>query len=426
MPAPRLESAAESAETKAGGSRVRALDQRPALLGGKPVRPRERYLVFGAPALGEEEIAEVVATLRSGWIGTGPRVTRFEAEFARYVGAPHAVALSSCTAALHLALLAAAVGPGDEVITTPLTFCATVNAILHAGATPVLADCDPATGNLDPARAAERIGPRTRALLPVHLAGRPCDAAALGSLAARHGLLVIGDCAHAIETEDAPGRHVARSADLACFSFYATKNLTTAEGGMLVTADPALAARAKTLGLHGMSHDAWKRYSDEGYVHYEVTEAGFKYNMTDLAAALGLHQLARIEANLARREAIWRRYDEAFAELPLELPAPPAPGTRHARHLYQLRVETGRLLLSRDRFLAALHAEGIGAGVHYRAVSEHAFYRERLGVAAGEFRHAEDVGRRTFSIPLSAALSDVDVADVIEAVRRIALAHAAF
>jgi dTDP-4-amino-4,6-dideoxygalactose transaminase len=404
---------------------VRPLDQRPAISGGKPVRGRERYLVFGAPALGPEEIAEVVAALRSGWIGTGPRVARFEAEFARYVGEPFAVAVSSCTAALHLALLASGIGPGDEVITTPLTFCATVNAILHAGATPVLADCDPATGNLDPARAAERIGPRTRAILPVHLAGRPCDAA-LGELARRHGLRVIGDCAHAIEARDATDRHVAGSADLACFSFYATKNLTTAEGGMVTARDPELAARVKTLALHGMSHDAWKRFSDEGYVHYEVTEAGFKYNMTDLQAALGVHQLARIEANLGRREEIWRRYDAAFADLPLELPAPSAPGTRHARHLYQLRVETGRCLLSRDGFLAALHAEGIGAGVHYRAIPEHRFYRERLGVAPGELAQAEDVGRRTFSIPLSPALSDADVSDVIEAVRRIALAYAAF
>jgi len=405
---------------------VRALDQRPAIRGGKPVRPHERYLVFGAPALAEPEIAEVVATLRSGWIGTGPRTARFESEFARYTGVPHALAVASCTAALHLALLASGIGPGDEVITTPLTFCATVNAILHAGASPVLADCDPTTGNLDPARVAERIGPRTRAILPVHLAGRPCDGEALGALARRHGLRVIGDCAHAIEARDASGRHVAASADVACFSFYATKNLTTAEGGMLVSADPALAARAKTLGLHGMSHDAWKRFSDEGYVHYEVTDAGFKYNMTDLQASLGIHQLARLEASLRRREQIWRRYDEAFAELPLETPPPAAPGTRHARHLYQLRVEPERLLLSRDRFLAALHAEGIGGGVHYRALVEHAFYRERLGVAAEAFPHALGIGRRTFSIPLSAGLSDADVSDVIEAVRRIALAHAAW
>jgi len=402
------------------------IESLPALLGGKPVRPRERYLVFGAPALGEEEIAEVVATLRSGWIGTGPRVARFEADFARYVEMPHAVAVASCTAALHLALLAAGIGPGDEVITTPLTFCATVNAILHAGARPVLVDCDRETGNLDPARVAGRIGPRTRALLPVHLAGRPCDVEALAEIARRHGLVTIADCAHAIETRAADGRPVAAWADLACFSFYATKNVTTAEGGMLVTRDPELAGRVKTLALHGMSHDAWKRFSDEGYVHYDVTEAGFKYNMTDLQAAIGIHQLARVESNLRRREEIWRRYDAAFAELPLELPAPPAAGTRHGRHLYVPRLETGRLLISRDRFLAALHAEGIGSGVHYRALPEHPFYQAALGIAPEEFPNALDLGRRSFSLPLSPALSDADVDDVIEAVRRIARSFTAW
>jgi dTDP-4-amino-4,6-dideoxygalactose transaminase len=327
---------------------------------------------------------------------------------------------------VHLGLLAAGIGPGDEVITTALTFCATVNAILHAGARPVLVDCDRETGNLDPERVAGRIGPRTRALLPVHLAGRPCDVEALAEIARRHGLVTIADCAHAIETRAADGRPVAAWADLACFSFYATKNVTTAEGGMLVTRDPELAGRVKTLALHGMSHDAWKRFSDEGYVHYDVTAAGFKYNMTDLQAAIGIHQLARVESNLRRREEIWRRYDEAFAELPLELPAPPAPGTRHARHLYAPRLESGRLAISRDRFLAALHAEGIGSGVHYRALPEHSFYQAALGIAPAEFPNALDLGRRSFSLPLSPALSDDDVDDVTTAVRRIARSFAAW
>jgi dTDP-4-amino-4,6-dideoxygalactose transaminase len=399
---------------------------RPALYGGKPVREHSRYLVFGAPALGEAEIAEVVETLRSGWIGTGPRVARFEAAFAAYTGSPQAVAVSSCTAALHLALLASGVGPGDEVVTTPLTFCATVNAILHTGATPVFADVDPVTLCLDPERVAEAVTPRTRALLPVHFAGRLCDMRALDGIAARHGLLVIEDCAHAIETRDASGRHAGTLGALGAFSFYATKNVSTAEGGMVVTRDPDLADRIRVMALHGMSRDAWKRFSDDGYKHYEVVDAGFKYNMTDLQAALGIHQLARVEANLVRREEIWRRYDEAFADLPLELPPGPAPGDRHARHLYTLRLEEGRLLCPRDRFLAALHAEGIGSGVHYRALSEHAFYRERLGVALGQFPRAEDAGHRILSLPLSAGLSDPDAADVIEAVRRIALAHAAY
>jgi dTDP-4-amino-4,6-dideoxygalactose transaminase len=405
---------------------MRPIDSKPAIAGGKPIRGPGRYLVFGAPALGEEEIAEVVATLRSGWIGTGPKVARFERDFAAYVGAPHAVALASCTAALHLSLLAAGIGPGDEVITTPLTFCATANAILHAGATPVFADCDAATLCLDPARVEARVTKRTKAILPVHFAGRLCDVDALGELAARHGLLVIEDCAHAIETRGADGRHAGRYGALGAFSFYVTKNVTTAEGGMVVTENHDLAGRIKRLALHGMSADAWKRFSDDGYRHYDVVEAGFKYNMTDVQAALGIHQLARVEAGLRRREEIWRRYDEAFAELPLELPPGAAPGTRHARHLYTLRVEEGRCLLPRDGFLAALHAEGIGAGVHYRALSEHAFYRRTLGVAPGDAPAAEDAGRRIFSIPLSAGLHDEDVDDVITAVRRIARAHAAW
>jgi dTDP-4-amino-4,6-dideoxygalactose transaminase len=405
---------------------VRARDPKPALAGGKPVRPPERYLVFGAPAVGEAEMAEVADTLRSGWIGTGPKVARFEADFASYTGSGHAVAVSSCSAALHLAMLASGVGPGDEVITTPLTFCATLNAILHAGATPVLADCDPVSLNLDPARVAERITPRTRAIVPVHFAGRLCDMEALGALARQHGLLLIEDCAHAIETRDAAGRHAGSLGQIGAFSFYVTKNVVSAEGGMLITDDGAVADRIKVMALHGMSRDAWKRFSDEGYRHYEVVDAGFKYNMTDLQASLAIHQLARVEENLARREEIWRGYDAAFAGLPVELPPGPAPGTRHARHLYTLRLEEGRLPLSRDRFLAALHAEGIGTGVHYRAISEHAFYRERLGLAPGDYPHAEDAGRRTLSLPLSPALDDTDVADVIEAVSRVTRGYAAF
>lgn len=405
---------------------MRLVDQRPALEGGKPVRPPERYLVFGRPDLREDEIAEVVAALRGGWIGTGPRVARFERAFAAYRGAPHAVAVSSCTAALHLALLAGGIGPGDEVVTTAMTFCATANAILHTGATPVLVDCEADSLNIDPARVAERLGPRTRAVVPVHYGGRPCDMPGLMALARERDLLVVEDCAHAIEARGADGRAVGSHGDAGAFSFYVTKNVTTAEGGMLTTGSPELADRVKVMALHGMSKDAWKRFGDDGYRHYEVVGAGFKYNMTDLQAALGLPQLARVEANLRRREAIWRRYDEAFADLPLELPAPPAPGTRHARHLYAVRIDPGRCLVSRDRFLAALHAEGIGAGVHYRALSEHAFYRSELSLEPGAFPVAEDAGRRTLSLPLSSGLSDEDVEDVVAAVRRISSAYSAW
>lgn len=383
-----------------------------------PIRPPDRFLVFGAPDLREPEIAEVVATLRSGWIGTGPRVARFEEEFRGYVGASHAVALGSCTAALHLSLLALDLEPGAEVITTPLTFCATANAILHAGATPVLCDVDPVTMNLDPAKLPAAVGPRTRAILPVHLAGRPCEMDAIMALAAAHDLAVIEDCAHAVEAEWR-GTRVGNFGAFGCFSFYVTKNMTTGEGGMVTTGDAEAAARIKTLGLHGMSRDAWKRFSDEGYQHYFVDELGFKYNMTDLQAALGIHQLARVEAGWRRRREIWRRYQTELADLPVTLPAEPAADTRHAYHLFPLLIDPDRAGLDRDRFLTAMTAEGIGVGVHYLSLTEHPYYQRRLGWDAADTPVATAIGRRTVSIPLSPKLTDADVDDVVAAVRKV-------
>jgi dTDP-4-amino-4,6-dideoxygalactose transaminase len=344
-------------------------------------------------------------------------VARFERDFAAYKGVSHAAAVNSCTAALHLSLLAAGLQPGDEVITTPLTFCATVNAILHAGAKPVLADIDPRTMNIDPRAAEARITPRTRALLPVHMAGRPCDMDALGALAARHSLRLIEDCAHAIETEYR-GRKAGTFGDFGCFSFYVTKNIVTGEGGMVLTRREEDLARIKVLALHGMSKDAWKRFSDEGYKHYQVVEAGFKYNMMDLQAAIGIHQLARIEPYWERRRAIWARYDEAFAGLPVETPAAPEPDTRHGLHLYTLQIDEARAGLSRDAFLNAMTAQNIGVGVHYLSLPEHPFYQRALGWRPEEFPHAMRVGRQTVSLPLSARLTDPDVEDVITAVRR--------
>jgi dTDP-4-amino-4,6-dideoxygalactose transaminase len=384
----------------------------------EPVRPKERFLVFGAPALADEDIQEVLASLRSGWIGTGPKVARFERDFAAYQGVEHVVAVNSCTAALHLSLLAAGLGPGDEVITTPLTFCATVNAIIHAGATPVLADVDPVTFNLDPQAVASSLTSRTRAVVPVHFAGRPCEMGALLPLVERHGLALIEDCAHAIETEY-KGRKAGTFGDFGCFSFYVTKNLVTGEGGMVLARREADAARIRVLGLHGMSKDAWKRFSDEGYKHYEVVEAGFKYNMMDLQAALGLHQLERVEPMWHRRQEIWRRYDRVLADLPITLPAPPAPDTRHGLHLYTILVDPARAGVSRDGFLEAMTAHNIGVGVHYLSIPEHPYYRERFGWRPEEFPHAARIGRSTVSIPLSAKLTDADVDDVIEAIHRI-------
>jgi dTDP-4-amino-4,6-dideoxygalactose transaminase len=383
----------------------------------KPVRKKEDFLVFGSPPIEEAEIAEVVASMKSGWLGTGPKVARFETDFAAYRRAPHAVAVNSCTAALHLSMLAADLRPGDEVITTPLTFCATVNAIIHVGATPVLADVDPRTMNIDPALVEAKLSPRTRAILPVHFAGRPCDMDRLTAIARRHDLKLIEDCAHAIETEYR-GQSAGTFGDYGCFSFYVTKNIITGEGGMVLAREEAAAARIKVLALHGMSKDAWKRFSDSGYRHYQVVDAGFKYNMMDLQAAIGIHQLKRIEPYWQRRQEIWRRYNEAMATLPVELPADPEPLTRHAYHLYTILVDERLTGVRRDAFLEAMTAQNIGIGVHYRSIPEHPFYQDRFGWKPEDYPHAMRIGRQTVSLPLSPKLSDGDVEDVIEAVKR--------
>ena len=376
---------------------------------------RDNFLIFGAPKIEQPEIDEVVASLKSGWLGTGPKVARFEQAFSAYKGAKHAAALNSCTSALHLSILAAGFGRGDEVITTPMTFCATVNAIIHAGATPVLSDVNPETMNIDPEEVERRISPRTRAILPVHFAGRPCDMDAILDIATRHNLSIIEDCAHAIETEY-KGRKTGTFGDFGCFSFYVTKNIVTGEGGMVLARKEEDIARIKVLGLHGMSKDAWKRFSDEGYRHYQVVECGFKYNMMDIQAAIGIHQLERIEQYWHRREAIWRRYNNAFAGLPITLPSEIEPGTRHAYHLYTILVDESRTRIGRDAFLARLAAKNIGVGVHYLSIPEHPFYQQTFGWDPENYPHALRIGRQTVSLPISAKLTDDDVRDVIEAV----------
>lgn len=373
---------------------------------------------FAPPDIRDAEIQEVLATLRSGWLTTGPRVHQFEQRFAAYVGAPHAIAVNSCTAALHLSLIASGIGPGDEVITTPLTFCATANTIVHAGAAPVFADVDRQSMNLDPVAAAAAVTTRTAAVLPVHFAGRPVAVPDFRRLAARHDLVLIEDAAHAVETVSLGGK-VGATADFSCFSFYATKNLTTGEGGMVTTASAEAADRIRIAALHGMSRDAWKRYSGDGRPQYDVVMPGFKYNMMDIQAALGLHQLARIEHALVRREDIWRRYDEGLADLPIARPAPAAEGTRHARHLYTILVDRDAAGFDRDELASALLNRGISTGIHFRALHLQPYYAERFGFRRGMFPNAEYVSDRTLSLPLSPAMTDDEVDRVIEELARL-------
>ena len=395
--------------------------ERLAIDGGVPVR--DEFLVFGRPTITEEAIAEVVDSLRSGWVGTGPKVARFENDFREFLGAPNAAAVASGTAALHLSMLAAGIGPGDEVVVPSMTFAATANAVLHTGATPVFADVDRRAQVMTAADADRAISTKTRAIVPVHFAGYPCDMQQLTQLAAAHDLLVIEDAAHCVEGW-AQGRKVGTVGDATCFSFYVTKNLTTIEGGMITSGDAALIAKVKTLALHGMTSDAWRRFADSGYVHYDVIDAGFKYNMTDVEAAIGLHQLPCLGAWAERRVTVWSQYDDAFRDLGVELPALPThDGDVHARHLYVLRLDLDRLTVDRDQAVAALQAENIGAGIHYVALHLQPYYRQRFGLDAAAFPHAAEHSTRCLSLPLSGTLSDADVQDVIAATRRVLVTY---
>ena len=389
---------------------------------------RNSFLPFSPPCIGEEEIAEVVDTLRSGWLTTGPKVKQFEREFASFVGAPAALAVSSCTSALHLALVTLGIGPGDAVITTPMTFCSGVNVIEHVGARPILVDVEPDTLNIDAARveealkrlSKEREGVPVKAILPVHLYGHACDMEALLRMAEEYGLEVIEDAAHALPAKykrrmiGAPvGASKVRV--LSCYSFYATKNLTTGEGGML-TGPPELIEEARIWGLHGMSRDAWKRYSSEGSWYYEVVRAGFKCNMTDVQAAIGLHQLKKLEGFHARRREIVRRYNAAFSPL-AEFQTPvERPEVEHAWHLYVLRLNLDCFELLRNRFIEELKARNIGTSVHFIPIHLHPYYRDRYGYRPEDFPVAYHEYQRIVSLPLSAKMSDQDVEDVIEAV----------
>jgi len=382
---------------------------------------RERFLSFSPPMIGDEEIAEVVASLRSDWLTTGPRVRSFEEQFAAFVGAPSAVALNSATAAMHVALAVLGIGPGDEVITTTMTFCSSVHVIEHMGARPVLVDVEPDTLNIDPERIRAAITARTRAILPVHLYGHPVDMDAVLAIAREHGLAVVEDAAHALPASHR-GRMVGAPAEgvrnLAAFSFYATKNLTTGEGGML-TGPPELLAEARTWALHGMSRDAYRRYEADGSWRYDVVLPGFKYNMADLQAAIGLVQLRRLPELQRRRREIVSCYDRAFGALPeVQIPSV-RPEVESAHHLYVLRLRLDRLAIDRSGLIRELTARRIGSSVHFIPIHHHTYYRERYRHPAGSFPVADREFERIVSLPLSPRLSDRDVEDVIGAVSEI-------
>jgi dTDP-4-amino-4,6-dideoxygalactose transaminase len=383
----------------------------------------DNFIPFHRPSIGEEEINEVTDTLRSGWLTTGPRAARFEREFRDHVKAPFAIAVNSATAALHLALAGMKIGPGDEVITTPLTFCATVQAILHVGASPVLADIGP-DGNIDPENIRKCITSRTRAIIPVHLGGLPCEMRVIWALARKHGIYVIEDAAHAAGAHyecrpiGAGPANAGEATDAVAFSFYATKNLTTGEGGMLTTNQPALAESIRMLSLHGTSHDAWDRYTEHGDWHYDVLAHGFKYNLSDIQAAIGIHQLRKLEKFIQRRTSYAAIYNRAFADLQeVELP-PDNPRCRHAWHLYILRLNLQRIKIDRAEFIRELRQRGIGTSVHFIPIPLHQFFAQ-LPLAHYPCPRALRLYPRIVSLPLYPAMTEEQVRYVAQSVREV-------
>jgi dTDP-4-amino-4,6-dideoxygalactose transaminase len=387
------------------------------------IRPgRAEFLPFHVPSIGAEEIGAVVDVLKSGWLTTGSKAKEFEQQFARFVGARHAVAVNSATAALHLGLAAAGVKEGDEVIVPTMTFAATAEVVLYLGAMPVLVDCRPDTLNIDPAALEAALTPRTKAIVPVHFAGQPCDMESILSLARAHGLKIVEDAAHALPARDR-GRMVGSIGDVTCFSFYATKTITTGEGGMATTDNPEWAEKMRTLSLHGISHDAWNRYSAEGSWFYEVTGVGYKYNLTDIAASLGLEQLKKAHAFATVRRHIAQAYTAAFADL-AEIRTPVCePGKQHAWHLYVIQLDLDRLSVDRREFVEELRQHNIGASVHFIPLHLHPFYRDTFGYKPQDFANAAAAYQRIVSLPIYPNMTAADVDDVIAAVRHIVERH---
>lgn len=380
---------------------------------------RKEFLPFSIPTIEEEEIGEVVDSLRSGWITTGPKVKLFEDAFKTYVEAPYAVPLSSATAGLHLALLAMDIGPGDEVITTPMTFAATVNMIVRLGACPVFVDVEPGTLNIDAARIREKITRNTRAIIPVHFAGLPCDMDPIFTLAAEFNLKVMEDAAHAVGTEY-KGKRIGSLDSVSVFSFHPIKNITTGEGGMVCTRDEKLAEEISLLKFHGMSREAWKRYSAQGTPNYDIVLPGYKYNMMDIQAALGIHQLAKLDRFIEKRREIAEFYNSSFADMDeVAVPAPADYPCRHAWHLYTPLIKVECLAIDRDGFMAELKKENIGTGLHFKAVHHHPYYRDTLAIPDGALPHADYASDRILSLPLFPKMTLEDAADVVDAVKNV-------
>jgi dTDP-4-amino-4,6-dideoxygalactose transaminase len=378
---------------------------------------RHDFLPFSQPAIGDDEIREVVETLRSNWLTTGPKTRDFERLFAEYLDTPEALALNSCTAGLHTALITLGIGAGDEVITTPMTFAASVNVIEHVGARPVLVDVEPDTMNICPDATAAAVTSKTRAIIPVHLAGHPVNMDAMMSIAEQHKLHIIEDAAHAISAKY-KGQMIGSMGNPTAFSFYATKNITTGEGGML-TGDSDFLAKARILSLHGMSREAWTRYVKDGGWMYDVVSPGFKYNMTDIQSSIGLWQLKKIEAMQQRRLRIVEQYDEAFRNIDgIKLPVE-RPDVEHAWHLYVIRVDEDIVSIDRDQFVKELYARNIGTSVHFIPIHLHSYYRNKYDFRPMDFPVAFNSFQQILSLPLTPTMNDQDVADVIEAVTDI-------
>ena len=387
-----------------------------ALEGGEAVR--KDFLPLTKPWIGEEEKREVMDTLDGVWLSRGPKVSRFEEEFKNYTRASHAIAVSSCTAALHVSLVAAGVKEGDEVITSPITFPATTNAVLYERANPVLVDVDRRTFNIDPALIEERITPKTKAIIPVHMAGQPCDMDEILDIAKRHNLQVIEDAAHAVGAKYGD-KHAGTIGDAGGFSFYASKNLVTGDGGMITARNDEFASFARVISLHGMSTTAWKRYSKEGASHWDLVYPGFKYNMTDIEASLGIHQLRKIEQITSLRQKWSSLYDQLLADIP-EIALPyRAPGRRHACHLYILTLDVDQLNVTRDQFMEMLKAENIGCGIHFVSVHMQPYYRERFGYKLDSYPNAAWLSQRILSLPLFPQMTEMDVHDVARAIRKV-------